>query len=184
MRLKKIALGYSDGAPATPTRGKTETTGVPGATTAASATSAPAGPMLWWCDGPSGAAKAAITAQAKESLLVPLDLPSDAKQIVAVVKAVAEELKAGSAASAVLCVQNAAVAMVFANRCPSIRAVVGTCLEAVEQGIQFVAANVLVIEHPHKSLPQIKSMLSRFARAKRELSPDVQRQLAELANCG
>jgi hypothetical protein len=103
---------------------------------------------------------------------------------VLVIKAIARELKSGTATSAAMVVQNAASAMVFANRCPSIRAVVGTCLEAVEQGIQQVAANVLVIEHPYKTLQQVKNMLARFARAKRELTPDVQRQLAELATCG
>jgi hypothetical protein len=142
------------------------------------------GALLWWCDGPCGAAKAAITAQERESSLRAVELPADAKQIVPAIKAIAREIKAGSATAAVLLVSNASLATVFANRCPSLRAVVGTCLEALEQGIQQMAANVLVIEHPYKTLPQVKSLLSRFARAKRDLSPDVQRQLAELASCG
>ena len=197
IRLKKIGIGYCDdvkkdttGAAATiapfSARLRGGVPGVAGSASSAQSTTEPSTttPLLWWCDGPCGAAKAAITAQAKESLLRPLDLPQDAKQIVPAVKAIAGELKSGSASSAAIVVQNAAVAMVFANRCPSIRAVVGTCLEAVEQGIQQVAANVLVIEHPHKTFPQIKTMLARFTRAKRELSPDVQRQLAELGSCG
>lgn len=181
VRSKKVTLGYSEDGAKAPAAAVSA-----GGTTSVVAALAPtdAGTLLWWCDGPCGAAKAAITAQAKESLLRAIDLPQDAKQIVPAIKAIAGELKSGTAASAVIAVQNAAVAMVFANRCPSIRAVVGTCLEAVEQGIQQVAANVLVIEHAHKTFPQIKTMLARFARAKRELSPDVQRQLAELANCG
>lgn len=183
VRLKKIAIGYSDdGKPSATTTSAASAMGASKSATVVAAS--PAGTMLWWCDGPCGAAKAAITAQEKEAILRPLDLPADAKQIVPAIKAIAAELKTGGAASAVIAVQNAAVAMVFANRCPSIRAVVGTCLEAVEQGIQQVAANVLVIEHPHKTFPQIKTMLARFARAKRELSPDVQRQLAELSSCG
>ncbi len=184
VRLKKIAIGYSDDG----TKSPAAPGGTPSPTAASkSATAAvpvAAGTMLWWCDGPCGGAKAAITAQEKEAILRPLDLPADAKQIVPVIKAIAAELKTGGVSSAVIAVQNAAIAMVFANRCPSIRAVVGTCLEAVEQGIQQVGANVLVIEHPHKTFPQIKTMLARFARAKRELSPDVQRQLAELSSCG
>jgi hypothetical protein len=200
VRLKKIMLGYSD-EQNTPFRGRSQNGASVGATGAIGAGAAkdvdvpssakqdggiPAatGTLLWWCDGPCGAAKAAITAQAKESLLRAVEIPPDAKQIVPVVKAIARELKSGTATSAALVVQNAASAMVFANRCSSIRAVVGTCLEAVEQGIQQVAANVLVIEHPYKTLQQVKNMLARFARAKRELTPDVQRQLAELASCG
>jgi hypothetical protein len=80
-------------------------------------------------------------------------------------------------------VQNGAAAMVYANRCPSLRAVLGTCQEAVEQGVQLVAANVLVIEYPHRTLQQMKNMLARFAKAKRELSDEVKRELQELASC-
>jgi hypothetical protein len=186
VRAKKVQLGYSDASPATPNRGKSAE-GAAAVVTAGAISSAgkvDQGTLLWWCDGPCGAAKAAITAQEKESTLRLLGFPSDPKQLVPAIKAVAKELKAGTASSALLVVQNAAAAMVFANRCPSIRAVVGTCLDAVEQGVRLVAANVLVIEHPYKTLPQVKSMVSRFAKASRELPPDVQRQLAELAGCG
>jgi hypothetical protein len=185
VRTKKVAIGYSGDASATPFRGRSENA-VSDASGAVEhkVESGATGTTLWWCDGPCGAAKAAITAQAKESALRALDLPPDAKQIVPVVRAVARELKAGTADGAILVVQNAAATMVFANRCRSVRAVVGTCLDAVEQGLRLVAANVLVIEHPHKALPQIKSMIARFSRAKRDLSPDVQRQLEELSTCG
>jgi hypothetical protein len=190
VRLKKIALGYSeDGAKAVQGRSANpaaaQVTGLndePAASPAAQ--SSANGTLLWWCDGPCGVAKAAITQQERESVLRAIDLPSDAGQLVPVVKRLANEIKTGSATAGVLVVKNAASLMVFANRCPSLRAVVGTCLDAVEQAISQVAANVLVIEHPHKTLSQVKSMLARFARAKRELSPDVQRQLAELASCG
>jgi ribose 5-phosphate isomerase RpiB len=101
-----------------------------------------------------------------------------------VVKTIAGEIKAGRAGAAVLMVQTGASAVVFANRCPSLRAVLGTCLEAVEQGIQQVGANVLVVEYPHRTLQQMKNMLARFVRAKHELPEDVRRQLQELASCG
>jgi hypothetical protein len=80
-------------------------------------------------------------------------------------------------------VQYGASAMVCANRCPSLRAVLGTCLEAVEQGIAQVAANVLVIEYSYKTLSQIRNMVSRFVGAKRELPEEVKRQLQELSTC-
>ena len=58
-------------------------------------------------------------------------------------------------------------------------------METVEQGIQSVAANVLVIEYAYKTLPQVKNLLGRFARAgKHEASDDVKRQLQELSSCG
>ena len=138
---------------------------------------------LWWCDGPNGPAKAALMTQEKESGLKALEAPPGANQIVPVAKKLAAEVKAGRAAGGVLMVQNGAAAMVYANRCPSLRAVLGTCQEAVEQGVQLVAANVLVIEYPHRTLQQMKNMLGRFAKAKRELGDDVKRQLQELATC-
>ena len=79
--------------------------------------------------------------------------------------------------------QYGAEAMVYANRCASLRAVLGTCFEAVEQGVQHVAANVLVIEYPYKSLSQVKNLLARFVKGKRELSEELRQRLKELASC-
>jgi hypothetical protein len=190
VRARKVALGYSDadastgkGAPASKAGGKTGGGAVSSAAKPESAAGA-AGAVLWWCDGPCGPAKAAIASQAKESNLRAIELPPDGKKLVSAIKLLAQEIKAGHASGGILLVQNAAVATVFANRCPSLRAVVGTCLEAVEQGIQQAAANVLVIEHPYKSLPQVKSLLGRFVRGPREVSEDLRRQLQELSSCG
>ncbi len=113
-----------------------------------------------------------------------MDVPTDAKRVATVVKSLATEIKTGQAAGGILLVQNAAIATVYANRCPSLRAVLGTCLEAVEQGVRHVAANVLIIEYPYQTLQQMKNMLGRFVKAKRGLSEDVRRQLQELATCG
>jgi hypothetical protein len=195
VRAKKIVLGYGDvenpanAGASVPVSGLAQQAGCGCTATASEQKHAchcetPTGGFLWWCDGPSGPAKAALAAQAKESSLRPIDLPADAKRIVAVVKSLAADVKAGKAAGGVLMVQNAALATVYANRCPSLRAVLGTCLEAVEQGVQQVAANVLIIEHPFKTLQQMKNMLSRFVKAKRRLSEDAKRQLQELASCG
>jgi ribose 5-phosphate isomerase RpiB len=140
------------------------------------------GAFLWWCDGPCGAAKAAVGSQAKESSLTAVDLPGDAKQLVPVIKQVAAAVKSGQSTGAVLLVQSGAAAVVLANRCPSLRAMLGTTLESLEAGISQVAANVLVIEYPGKTFPQIKNLLSRFVRAKRELSEDVKRQMQELTS--
>jgi hypothetical protein len=192
IRAKKIALGYSDVEKPANGNGDAKAEGAccpkcahDGKTgDACCSAEANASAFLWWCDGPCGPAKAALTALSKESSLRAVDVPPDMKRVVAVVKSIAAELKAGHAAGGILLVQNGAPATVYANRCPSLRAVPGTCLEAVEQGVQQVAANVLIVEYPYKTLQQMKNMLSRFVKANRELSEDVRRQLQELATCG
>lgn len=183
VRSRKIVLGYSDDGQANPAAGSpTAANGKASPVSPAPGSEEPStGAVLWWCDGPCGPAKAALVTQAKESPLRPIDLPADPRQVVPAIKTLASEIKTGRAAAGILLVQSAAAAMVYANRCPSLRAIVGTCLDAVEQGVRQVAANVLVIEHPHRTLHQVKSMLARFARAGRELPEDVRRQLQELS---
>jgi ribose 5-phosphate isomerase RpiB len=195
VKAKRIALGYSDvGKPAGNGVTISSATAPSGEATTADACCSKcaehSGPccgsseFLWWCDGPCGPAKAALGTIDKESSLKPLDIQSTAAHIVPVVRKLAAEVKAGHAAGGILMVQSGAAALVYANRCPSLRAILGTCQDAVEQGIQQVAANVLVIEYPHQSLQQMKNMIARFARASRAPSEEVRRQLEELASCG
>jgi ribose 5-phosphate isomerase RpiB len=175
VRSNKIAVGYAD----------VETAGKPaGAATNADASSKVAGKYLWWCDGPCGPAKAALASLSRETDAQTTEIAIDAKRIVDAVKLVAKEIKAERANGAILLVSSGAQAMVYANRCPSIRAVLGTCLDAVEQGLKFVSANVLVIEHPYKTFPQVKTLLKKFVSTKRDLPADVKQQLGELSTCG
>ncbi|HWE93371.1 MAG TPA: RpiB/LacA/LacB family sugar-phosphate isomerase [Tepidisphaeraceae bacterium] len=188
IKARKLVLGYSD--ISAPNTGASAASAAlpPLAVSRTSAATEPGaastGSYLWWCDGACGPAKAALMSEEKQSNLKPLDKQSDVKQIVPVIKALATEVKAGRSAGGILMVQNAAAAAVFANRCPSLRAVVGTCLDAVEQGVRQVAANVLIIEYPYKTLQQMKNMLSRFVKLPRSLPEDVRRQIEELASCG
>ena len=197
VRAKKITLGYAE--EDRPSNGTgNPAPGPPLAASQASKAAAPTVPpqpfatpatgsssILYWCDGPCGPSKAALVGMEKQAPLKQMLLPPDRTWIVAVAKELASEMKAGRASAGVVVVQSAAAALVYLNRCPAVRAVVGTCLEAVEQGLQQVAANVLVIEHPHKTLQQVKNMLGRFVRAgRRELPEEVRRHLQELATCG
>ena len=175
-RSKRLKIGYG---PADMAESKHPARHEPAPTAAP----ASAKTLLWWCDGPCGAAKAAISAQSRESSLSPIDLPAEVTQLVPVIKRLAAEVKGGRAGGGILLVKAAAEAIVFANRCPSLRAIVGTCLESVEQGISVVAANVLILEYPYKSLPQIRNLLARFARGPRNVSDETSRQLKELAAC-
>jgi hypothetical protein len=179
VRQRKIDVGYSDVDASAVHKAATTSIGRADAGSPASATR-----FVWWCDGPCGPAKAAMVTQAKESALTESSIAQDANHLIPAIKHVAAEVKSGRATGAVLLVQSAAGATVYANRCPSLRAIPGTCLDAVDQGVSQVAANVLVVEHPYKTLSQVKNLVSRFIRGKRELSDDVSRNLSELTSCG
>jgi ribose 5-phosphate isomerase RpiB len=184
VKAKRVTLGFGEiasaTAPATPTEEKKDACCTKCAHDTGKCCSSS---FLWWCDGPCGPAKAVVTNFEKEAGIKALDVQPGANKIVSVIKKLAAQVKAGEAAGGVLMVESGAAALVYANRCPSLRAIIGTCQDAVEQGIAQVAANVLVIEYPHKTLQQMKNMLGRFVKAKRELSEDAKRNLQELASC-
>jgi ribose 5-phosphate isomerase RpiB len=184
VRAKKIAVGYADLTATAAASAKLQASEPTRAAAPPLAASQPAraGAIVWWCDGPCGPAKAAVIAVEKESALRPLDIATDPRQLVIVVKQIARDVKSGTIDGAILLVQNGALATIYANRCPSLRAILGTCMEAVEQGVQLAASNVLIVEHPYKTLQQVKNMLSRFVRGKRVLSDEVKRQLQEMAS--
>ena len=148
------------------------------------APSAPAGQILWWCDGPCGAAKAALAAVGREANVQPMTINAEPKFLVGAIKHLAKEIKADRAAAGILLVQSGAAAVVYANRCPSLRAILGTCRDAVQQGLDQVGANVLIVETPHQTLQQVRNVLSLFVRMRTTPSEDVKRQLTELASCG
>jgi ribose 5-phosphate isomerase RpiB len=150
----------------------------------ASSSPAPAGQILWWCDGPCGAAKAALAAVGREANVAAMPINAEPKFLVGAVKHLAKEITADRATAGILLVQSGAAAAVYANRCPSLRAILGTCRDAVQQGLDQVGANVLIIETPHQTLQQVRNVLSLFVRMRRTPSEDVKRQLQELASCG
>jgi hypothetical protein len=181
IKSKKISVGYTeDGAAPS----KAEPALTPALSRGEREKDIPKGAFLWWCDGPCGTAKAALSAQARESSLGEIGIPSEPSKLVTVLKKLAAEVKSNNAPGGLVMVSSAASALVYANRCPSLRAIVGTCLETVEQGLNQVAANVLIIEYPHKTLQQIRNLISRFVRGKRELSEEARKSLQELTTCG
>lgn len=185
VRHKRIRVQYGADA-AVSSAGKLQPPAVSPASPAIPSPPAGAGEVLWWCDGPCGQAKAALAQQARESSLAPMQVTAEPKYIVQAVKSLAREIREGRAAAGVLLVQSGAGAVVYANRCPSLRAILGTCRQSVEQGVQQVSANVLIIEHPYQTLLQVRNMLAVFARGvvSRTAGDEVARQLKELTSCG
>lgn len=193
VRSRKIALGYADvpsQSGTVPSQASPHADSNTPATSLADigpASSAPppslvslTRPLLWWCDGPCGPAKAALVAEEKQSSLRALDHQPSALQTVAVIKAIAADVKSNRAGGAILIVQSAAAAVVLANRCPSLRAIVATTLDSVESGTRDFAANVLVVEHPNKTLAQIRNLVSRFIRGQRAPSAELQQMIGGL----
>ena len=187
-RSRQVAIVY-DGQPApVPAAGaasaaRSSASQAPQAMAHASAP-VPAGQILWWCDGPCGAAKAALAAVGREANVAPMTIKAEPKFLVGAIKHLAKEIKADRAAAGILLVQSGAAAAVYANRCPSLRAILGTCRDAVQQGLDQVGANVLIVETPHQTLQQVRNVLSLFVRMRRTPSDDVKRQLQELTTCG
>ncbi|HEY7087819.1 MAG TPA: RpiB/LacA/LacB family sugar-phosphate isomerase [Tepidisphaeraceae bacterium] len=182
LRQKKVEVGYADGDASTMAQ-PAAASAKPNDAVGGHSQKVSGANWLWWCDGPCGPAKAAVMTMAREANFVATEIGVDQKRLVDAIKLIAGDIKAGNVNGGFLLVNNGAAAMVYANRCPSIRAVVGTCIEAVDQGVRGVAANVLVIEHPYKTLQQVKTLLAHFVRGKRELSEEVARQLSELSTC-
>ena len=181
-RSRKISIVFDGAIP--PAGVATSVAGSSIAGPLASSTPAPAGQILWWCDGPCGAAKAALASIGREANVAPMPINAEPKFLVGAVKHLAKEIKADRAAEGILLVQSGAAAAVYANRCPSLRAILGTCRDAVQQGLDQVGANVLIVETPHQTLQQVRNVLSLFVRMRRTPSDDVKRQLHELASCG
>ncbi len=101
-----------------------------------------------------------------------------------VIRDLASAIRSGATPGGLLFVPSAARILCYANRCASIRAVVGTCGEAVEQGIKELGANVLVIEYPHHGPRAITTMVDRFSASVPKAPPAIERDLADLHRCG
>jgi len=135
----------------------------------------------WWIAGHCSGVDQ--VAGALKQTLSPLSAKRELSQLHRVIAELAKRVKAGAAAGGVLFVPSAAQAICYANRCPSLRASVATCGEAVEQSINQLAANVLVVEYPHHGAASMRAMAERFITATRPNLPRVSSHLQELSSC-
>ena len=175
VRHNKVTIGYDNINLDPKSLKATQTVGL---------TNAPkAGPeFLWWSDGPDGVAKAAIGMASREVTLSAMAILSDASRVTSAVRQLTQDIASNKAVGGVLLVKNAAVALVYANKSPRLRATVATTLAAAEEAIKEVAANVLVIEHDRLSLIQLKNLLTKFCRAEPVLDPVTAQELEDLSN--
>ena len=146
------------------------------------ATGSPSG-FLWWIDGNCSAVREMIR-RVPEGLLRPLAAGPHSGALGGVIRELSRAIKARQTPGGVLFVPSAARAVCMANRCASIRAIVATCGQAVEQGVREVGANVLIIEYPHHGVRAMTAMLERFMQQAPVAPPPVERDLADLHRCG
>jgi len=137
-------------------------------------------PMLWWCDGQAGSARAAVISAAKE---LSLDQMAAAK-LPGAIKMLVAQVKAKKIAGGVLLMKNPSPALLYANRNAALRAVAASTLAALDEAINAVSPNVLVIEHTRLTVQQIKNMILRFGRTGPGPSESLQGDLKEMAQCG
>ncbi len=147
---------------------------------AKSASAAPTA-WMWWIDGSCPVVDQAVSA--KSDRLVSAAASHRSSALVQVVRDLAAAIKARRVAGGILFVHSAAKAMCYANRCASLRAVVGTCGEAVEQGVTEIGANVLVIEYPHHGQRSVNAMLDRILQQPPKVPANIERELSDLHRC-
>ncbi len=135
-------------------------------------------PWLWWADGHCPAVQS-VTGKHRQRLR-----PSAAGRNASGLLQVVRDLKAGladhSLTGGLLFVASAARAALLAYRCPGVRAVVGTCQEAVDEAIRDLGANVLIVEYPYTNEQKLASMVDAMLSRNPEASPHLERELAEL----
>jgi hypothetical protein len=139
-------------------------------------------PWLWWIDGKCPVVDQVTTE--RPGRLRRATAGASPSALVQVVRELTGAIRGKKIAGGFLFVHNAARATCLANRCSSIRAVVGTCGEAVEQGVNELGANVLIIEYPHHGHRSTSGMVDRMLQQAPKPPASVERELADLHRCG
>ncbi|MBN4061007.1 hypothetical protein JYU15_01085 [bacterium AH-315-I18] len=137
---------------------------------------------FWWIDGTCPVVKE-VTNQ-RQRVLTPMANPRKRDATLSVIRDLASATRSGHVLGGVLFVPTAAKVLCYANRCQSLRAIVGTSDQAVEEGVTELGANVLVIEYPQHGKRSVDAMLDRFLSQTPAVSTLVQRALAELHRLG
>lgn len=135
-------------------------------------------PWLWWAEGHCPAVVA--TTAGLTGQMVHSGAARSEAGLVQALRDIAAGVRSRSLRGGVVFVRSAARAAVLANRSPALRAVVGKCPEAVEQGIAEVGANVLIIEYPHTGADRLASMVTRIVQTQPQTTPHMERELADM----
>jgi hypothetical protein len=183
VREKEISVGYSE-ASASDSKARQSQNPLPGPPPEYQRRGLKSGlPLLWWSDGATGSARAAVTSAGKELSMEQLAIGQDVKQLPAAIKLLAGQLNAKKIGGGVLLMKNPSLGLLYANRSSALRAAAASTLMALDEAINAVAPNVLVIEHARLTVQQIKNMIVRFGRSGPGPSEVLLADLKEMAQC-
>ncbi|HEX7008775.1 MAG TPA: hypothetical protein VF184_02260 [Phycisphaeraceae bacterium] len=150
--------------------------------TSANASTSEELPWLWWAQGYCPAVQEVTHRWSAQ--LRPSAAPRNETGLVQVIRDLAAGVRQRSVQGGLLFVPSAAQAVCYANRVAALRAVVGTCAEAVEQAVRDLGANVLVVEYPYVKPAAIEQMVQRMLRQPPRPPAHVMRHLVELQRDG
>ncbi|HVS71693.1 MAG TPA: hypothetical protein VHQ47_10605 [Phycisphaerae bacterium] len=138
-------------------------------------------PTWWWIEGQCPSVAKVV--EALRPRLLASSERGGAENLKGAVKELAKLVKNGKVRGGVLFVPSAARAGCYANRCPSLRAVVATTERAVSEGLELLGANVLVIEYSQFGFKGMMPLVKPFVEQERTLPAGVAKELNELATC-
>jgi hypothetical protein len=138
-------------------------------------------PTWWWIEGQCPSVAKVVEAL-RPQLLASRER-SSGENLKGAVKELAGLVKNRKVRGGVLFVPSAARAVCYANRCPSLRAVVGTTERAVSEGLEMLGANVLVVEYSQFGFKGMMPLVKPFVEGAGALPAAVAKELNELAAC-
>ncbi len=138
-------------------------------------------PTYWWIEG-SCPSVAKVVEALRPQLLASRERPSG-ENLKGAVKELAQLVKGRKVRGGVLFVPSAARGVCYANRCPSLRAIVGTTERAVSEGLEMLGANVLVVEYSQFGFKGMMPLVKPFVEGVGSLPAAVAKELNELAMC-
>lgn len=138
-------------------------------------------PTFWWIEGQCPSVAKVVDAL-RPHLLASRE-PSRPDNLKMAIKELAKLVKSNKVRGGVLFVPSASRAICYANRCPSLRAIVATTERAVSEGLELLGANVLVIEYSQFGFKGMFPLVKPFIDNQPGLSNAVAKDLNELATC-
>ncbi len=138
-------------------------------------------PTWWWIEGQCPSVAKVVDAL-RPRLLASTERGA-AENLKGAVKELAKLVKSGKVRGGILFVPSAARAVCYANRCPSLRAIVATTERAVSEGLELLGANVLVIEYSQFGFKGMMPLVKPFVEGGSALPAGVAKELNELATC-